>query len=62
MLSRLLQAHESILIDARDAATRLAALGDDGSNDLIVSAVIRTGETQAWFLAAHLTDTPLTRV
>ncbi|WP_219507872.1 Dps family protein [Nonomuraea ceibae] len=62
MLSRLLQAHETILIDARDAATRLAALGDDGSNDLIVSSVIRNGETQAWFLAEHLVDTPLTRI
>lgn len=62
MLSRLLQAHESILTDARDAASRVAALGDDGSNDLIVSSVIRTGEAQAWFLAEHLVDTPLTRV
>ncbi|MER5325181.1 Dps family protein [Streptosporangium roseum] len=62
MLSRLLEAHESILIDARDAATRLAGLGEDGSNDLIVSTVIRTGENQTWFLAEHLVDTPLTRI
>ena len=62
MLSRLLEAHEIILSDAHDAATRVAALGDDGSNDLIVSAVIRTGELQAWFLAEHLVDTPLVRV
>src|SRR6266851_9850316 len=40
MLSRLLEAHELILSDAHDAATRVAALGDDGSNDLIVSDVI----------------------
>lgn len=62
MLSRLLEAHESILIDARDAATRLTGLGDDGSNDLIVSTVIRTGENQTWFLAEHLVDTPLIRL
>ena len=61
MLSRLLEAHEFILSDAHDAATRVAALGDDGSNDLIVSDVIRTGELQAWFLAEHLVDTPLVR-
>jgi starvation-inducible DNA-binding protein len=37
------------------------ALGDDGTNDLLVSDVIRTGELQAWFLAEHLVDTPLIR-
>ena len=43
MLSRLLEAHEMILSDAHDAAARVAALGDDGTNDLVVSEVIRTG-------------------
>ena len=61
MLSRLLEAHEMILSDAHEAATRVAALGDDGTNDLLVSDVIRTGELQAWFLAEHLVDTPLVR-
>lgn len=59
MLSRLLEAHEMILIDAHDAAARTAEVGDDGTNDLLVSDVIRTGELQAWFLAEHLVDTPL---
>jgi starvation-inducible DNA-binding protein len=61
MLSRLLEAHELILVDAHDAAKRTADLGDDGTNDLIVSDVIRTNEMQAWFLAEHLVDTPLVR-
>ncbi|MGK9166318.1 DNA starvation/stationary phase protection protein [Inquilinus limosus] len=61
MLSRLLEAHELILIDAHDAATRTAEMGDDGTNDLIISDLIRTGELQAWFLAEHLVDTPLVR-
>ncbi|GKQ34072.1 Dps family protein [Streptomyces sp. A012304] len=61
MLSRLLEAHETILIDAHDAAGRSAESGDDGTNDLLVSQVIRTGELQAWFLAEHLVDTPLVR-
>jgi len=61
MLSRLLEAHELILGDAHDAAAHVAELGDDGSNDLLVSDVIRTGELQAWFLAEHLVDTPLVR-
>jgi starvation-inducible DNA-binding protein len=62
MLSRLLEAHETILIDAHEAAAKVAGLGDDGTNDLIVSDIIRTGELQAWFLAEHLVDTPLVRV
>jgi starvation-inducible DNA-binding protein len=61
MLSRLLEAHERILSHAHDAAARLAGQGDDGSNDLLVADVIRTGELQAWFLAEHLVDTPLVR-
>ncbi|MFD8546009.1 Dps family protein [Streptomyces sp. NPDC059649] len=62
MLSRLLEAHETILIDAHDAAARTAEYGDDGTVDLLVSQVIRTGERQTWFLAEHLVDTPLVRV
>jgi len=61
MLSRLLEAHEAILVDSHDAAKRVAEMGDDGTNDLIVSEVIRTGELQCWFLAEHLVDTPLVR-
>jgi starvation-inducible DNA-binding protein len=59
MLSRLLEAHELILSDAHDAAKRVSDLGDDGTNDLIVSDIIRTNELEAWFLAEHLVDTPL---
>jgi hypothetical protein len=55
------EAHETILIDAHDATARTAECGDDGTIDLLVSQVIRTGERQAWFLAEHLVDTPLVR-
>ncbi|GAA4197545.1 DNA starvation/stationary phase protection protein [Microbispora amethystogenes] len=61
MLSRLLEAHETILVAAHDAASRAADMGDDGTDDLLVSEVVRTGELQAWFLAEHLVDTPLVR-
>jgi len=57
MLSRLLEAHETILTDAHDAAAKVAAQGDDGTNDLIVSEVMRTGELQVWFIAEHLVET-----
>jgi starvation-inducible DNA-binding protein len=59
MLSRLLEAHEIILAEAHEVAEEVAKRGDDGTNDLLVSDVIRTGELEAWFLAEHLVDTPL---
>jgi starvation-inducible DNA-binding protein len=61
MLSRLLEAHEIILGEAHEFAALVQERGDDGTNDLLVSDVIRTGEMQAWFLAEHLVDTPLVR-
>jgi starvation-inducible DNA-binding protein len=61
MLSRLLEAHEIILGEAHETAALAQERGDDGTNDLLVSEVIRTGELQAWFLAEHLVDTPLVR-
>ncbi|MFV0137507.1 Dps family protein [Streptomyces sp. HMX87] len=62
MLSRLLEAHELILAECHDAAARIQEQGDDGTNDILVSDVIRTNELQAWFVAEHLVDTPLVRV
>src|SRR5258706_10436152 len=53
-ISRLLTAHEIILQDARSASAKAAELGDDGTNDLLVSDVIRTNEMQVWFLAEHI--------
>jgi len=57
-ISRLLNGHEIILQEARAAARKATALGDDGTNDLLVSDVIRTNELQVWFLAEHVVDTP----
>jgi starvation-inducible DNA-binding protein len=59
MLSRLLEAHELVMKATRAAAHRADELGDDGSNDLLVSEVLRTNELQAWFVSEHLVDTPL---
>jgi starvation-inducible DNA-binding protein len=59
MISRLLEAHRFILKEARDFAKKADDLGDDGTNDLLVSDVIRTNELQVWFVSEHLVDTPL---
>jgi starvation-inducible DNA-binding protein len=60
-ISRLLEAHELILKEARTMAKLATAAGDDGTNDLLVSDVIRTNELQVWFLAEHLVDVPVVR-
>jgi starvation-inducible DNA-binding protein len=57
-ISRLLEAHELILTFAREAAKAADEAGDDGTNDLLVSDLIRTNELQVWFLAEHLVDAP----
>jgi starvation-inducible DNA-binding protein len=61
MLSRLLEAHESILQEIRVGIIATAANRDEGTSDLLTSDVLRTNESQVWFLAEHLVDTPLVR-
>ena len=53
-MSRLAQAHEMIIIAARKNAETVADSGDSGTNDVLVSNVLRTNELQAWFLTEHL--------
>lgn len=60
-ISRLLEAHEFILKEARTMAKQATEAGDDGTNDLLVSNVIRTNELQVWFVAEHVVDVPLVR-
>ena len=60
-VSRLLHAHEIVLEEARTMARQAAEAGDDGTNDLIVSDVVRGNEKQVWFLSEHVVDVPLVR-
>jgi starvation-inducible DNA-binding protein len=53
-LRRLLQAHEVVLSEARPMAHDAAEDGDDGTNDLMVSEIVRTNELQSWFVGEHL--------
>jgi starvation-inducible DNA-binding protein len=53
-LSRLLHAHEIVIKEARTMARLAAGNEDDGTNDLLVSSVIRTNELQVWFVSQHL--------
>ena len=58
-ISRLLHAHEIILREARAMARIASEKGDEGTNDLLVSDVVRTNELQVWFLAEHVVPSPL---
>ena len=58
-ISRLLDAHLIIIGECRTLAARASELGDDGTNDTVVSDVLRTNELQSWFLTEHLVEMPL---
>jgi starvation-inducible DNA-binding protein len=59
-IARLLHAHEVILRETRTMARIAAEKGDDGTNDLLVSSVLRTNELQVWFIGEHVVDAPIT--
>ena len=59
MIGRLLEAHEIVIGAVRDAIDRTERNGDWGSNDLLMSDVLRRNELQVWFLSEHLVDAPL---
>ncbi|HWZ12229.1 MAG TPA: DNA starvation/stationary phase protection protein [Acidobacteriaceae bacterium] len=58
-ISRLLEAHEAVIVEARKGARKAADAGDDGTNDALVSQVVRTNELQVWFLSEHVVEMPL---
>src|SRR4051812_33226617 len=58
-ISRLLDAHQIIIGHCRKLAARASQLDDAGTNDMVVSDVLRTNELQSWFLSEHLVEMPL---
>ena len=59
VISRLIDAHQIIIRECRNLAERSVKLNDQGTNDMVVSDVLRINELQAWFLSEHLVDVPL---
>ena len=53
-LSRLIDAHTLIIKECRDYAEKASDAGDSGTDDLLVSEVLRCNELQVWFLSEHL--------
>jgi starvation-inducible DNA-binding protein len=59
MIHRLLDAHEIVIERVRRAIEKTEKNGDWGSNDLLMSDVLRRHELQVWFVAEHVVDIPL---
>ncbi len=60
-ISRLLEAHEHLCKLCRSFASDASDRGDEGTNDLLISDVLRMNELQVWFVSEHLVDTPLVK-
>ena len=58
MIDRLLEAHERILLETRELAKRAEENDDLGTNDLLVSNVMRVNELQVWFISEHVVESP----
>jgi starvation-inducible DNA-binding protein len=61
MIHRLLDAHETVLERVRTGIEKTEKSGDWGSNDLLMSDVLRRHELQVWFVAEHVVDTPMVK-
>jgi len=59
VLSRLLEAHQVVIEQCREIAERSSKIGEQGTNDMVVSDVLRGNELQSWFISEHLVDAPL---
>jgi hypothetical protein len=51
-----------LLADTMPLRERAIEIGDDGSNDFLISEVLRTNELQVWFLSVHLVKVFLVEV
>ena len=58
-ISRLLEAHKLIIQSCLDIAEAATKAGDQGTNDLVVSDILRPNELQSWFIGQHLVEMPL---
>lgn len=58
-ISRLLEAHKLIIKNCLEISEIADKAGDQGTNDLVVSDVLRPNELQSWFLSEHLVEMPL---
>jgi starvation-inducible DNA-binding protein len=60
-ISRLLEAHATIINETNDAVELTEQHKDWGTNDLLMSDILRTNQLQVWFISQHLVDVPVVR-
>jgi starvation-inducible DNA-binding protein len=58
-ISRLLEGHKIIIQSCLDISKAADDAGDQGTNDLVISDILRPNELQAWFIGQHLVEMPL---
>lgn len=58
-ISRLLEAHKILITSCLDISEAADKAGDQGTNDLVVSDILRPNELQSWFIGQHLVEMPL---
>jgi starvation-inducible DNA-binding protein len=58
-ISRLLEAHKIIIKSCLDISEKADEAGDQGTNDLVISDILRPNELQSWFIGQHLVEMPL---
>lgn len=58
-ISRLLEAHKIIIQSCLDISEKADEIGDQGTNDLVISDILRPNELQSWFIGQHLVEMPL---
>lgn len=59
MLARTVSAHETVIRTVREGIELTESNKDYGTNDLLMSDVLRMHEMQMWLISQHLIDTPL---
>jgi len=59
MLARTVDAHATTITTIREGIELTDSTKDYGTNDLLMSEVLRMHEMHIWFLSQQLVDTPM---
>lgn len=59
LLARTIDGHATVIADIREGIELTEKNQDYGTNDLLMSDLLRMHELQVWFVSQHLIDTPL---
>lgn len=59
MLARTVEAHATVIRTVREGIELTERNKDYGTNDLLMSGILRMHEMQVWIISQHLVDTPL---